>query len=99
VIRASGGSRSTASAFDPEDPDARLYATFFCRNCGPEDHPIVLVEEGGPTRMLPRPIDETPIDPTGQAAGFGIDSVKNLSIFVSFEWFVFPIVSPGVKLR
>jgi len=37
--------------------------------------------------------------PMCQAAGFGIDSVKNLSISASFEWFVSPIVSPGLKLR
>jgi hypothetical protein len=48
--------------FDPLDPDARLYATFFCRNCGQEHHPVVLVGDGGITRLLPRPIDETPLD-------------------------------------
>ena len=45
-----GGLPSTASVFDPDDPDARLYATFFCRNCGQEHHPVVLVEEGGVRR-------------------------------------------------
>ncbi len=48
--------------FDPDDPEARLYATFFCRNCGQEHHPVVLVDEGGITRVLPRDIDETPLD-------------------------------------
>ena len=48
--------------FDPDDPEARLYATFFCRNCGQEHHPVVLVEEGGIKRVLPRDIDETPLD-------------------------------------
>jgi hypothetical protein len=48
--------------FDPQDPEARLYATFFCRNCGKEHHPVVLVGDGGVTRVLPRPIDETPLD-------------------------------------
>lgn len=48
--------------FDPDDRDARLYATFFCRNCGQEHHPVVLVEEGGIRRVLPRDIDETPLD-------------------------------------
>ena len=48
--------------FDPDDPEARLYATFFCRNCGQEHHPVVLVEEGGVRRVLPRDIDETPLD-------------------------------------
>jgi hypothetical protein len=32
-------------------------------------------------------------------AGFGIDSAENLSISASFDAFVSPIVSPGVKLR
>jgi Lhr-like helicase len=48
--------------FDPDDPEARLYAAFFCRNCGQEHHPVVLVEEGGVKRILPRDIDETPLD-------------------------------------
>jgi Lhr-like helicase len=48
--------------FDPDDPEARLYATFFCRNCGQEHHPVVLTEEGGIRRILPRDIDETPVD-------------------------------------
>jgi hypothetical protein len=35
--------------FDPEDQGARLYATFFCRNCGQEYHPVVIaVEDGSP---------------------------------------------------
>jgi Lhr-like helicase len=48
--------------FDPDDRDARLYASFFCRNCGQEHHPVVLVEDGGIRRVLPRDIDETPLD-------------------------------------
>ena len=57
--------------FDPQDPDARLYATFFCRNCGQEHHPVALVGEGGVTCVLPRPIDETPIEGTdGEQAGY-----------------------------
>jgi Lhr-like helicase len=58
--------------FDPHDPEARLYATFFCRNCGQEHHPVVLVEDCGVTRVLPRPIDETPLDDTdsGEQAGY-----------------------------
>ena len=58
--------------FDPEDPDARLYATFFCRNCGQEHHPVILVEDGGVTQVLPRPIDETPLEDTedGEQAGY-----------------------------
>lgn len=48
--------------FDPADSEARLYATFFCRNCGQEYHPVVLVDEEGILRAIPRAIDETPLD-------------------------------------
>jgi Lhr-like helicase len=48
--------------FDPEDPEARLYSTFFCRNCGQEHHPIVLTDRDGTRCALPRPIDESPLD-------------------------------------
>ena len=48
--------------FDPQDPEARLYVTFFCRNCGQEHHPVMLVQDGEMTRVLPRPIDEPPLD-------------------------------------
>jgi Lhr-like helicase len=58
--------------FDPDDSDARLYATFFCRNCGQEHHPVVLVEEGGVRHVLPRDIDETPLDDpdSGEKPGY-----------------------------
>ena len=64
TLRGPGQRRVTLDGqrFDPQDPDARLYATFFCRNCGQEHHPVVLVEDGGVTRVLPRPIDEAPLD-------------------------------------
>jgi DEAD/DEAH box helicase len=48
--------------FDPEDQTARLFATFFCRNCGQEYHPVVLTVEDGAHRVLPRDIDDTPLD-------------------------------------
>ena len=48
--------------FDPDDEQARLYPTFFCRNCGQEHHPIVLTEQEGARKALPRPIDEPPLD-------------------------------------
>jgi Lhr-like helicase len=48
--------------FDPDDRDARLYATFFCRNCGQEHHPVVLGFEDGIQRILPRDMDETPLN-------------------------------------
>jgi Lhr-like helicase len=48
--------------FDPDDQEARLYATFFCRNCGQEHHPVVLAAEDGVLQVLPRDIDEVPLD-------------------------------------
>ena len=52
--------------FDPEDPEARLYPTFFCRNCGQEHHPVVLADDEGVLRAFPRPIDETPLEDPDQ---------------------------------
>ncbi len=48
--------------FDPEDSEARLYPTFFCRNCGQEFHPVSLVDDNGTLRSIPRPIDEAPLE-------------------------------------
>jgi Lhr-like helicase len=74
TLRGPGQRRVTLDGqrFDPRNPDARLYATFFCRNCGQEHHPVVLAEEGGLTHVLPRPIDETPLDDAeeGERAGY-----------------------------
>lgn len=64
TLRGSGQRRVTLDGqrFDPEDREARLYATLFCRNCGQEHHPVVLAIEDGVYRVLPRDIDETPLD-------------------------------------
>jgi Lhr-like helicase len=57
--------------FDPDDREARLYATFFCRSCGQEHHPVTLVTEAGARRVVPRDIDETPLDELGGAEEAG----------------------------
>lgn len=57
--------------FDPQEPDARLYATFFCRNCGQEHHPVTCVDEGGTVLALPRSIDEAPVEDSDGAAEAG----------------------------
>jgi hypothetical protein len=64
TLRSSGQRRVTLDGqrFDPEDQTARLFATFFCRNCGQEYHPVVLTVEDGAHRVLPRDIDDTPLD-------------------------------------
>ncbi|KST59935.1 DEAD/DEAH box helicase [Methylobacterium sp. GXS13] len=51
--------------YDPEDETARLYPTFFCRECGQEAHSVSLTAVG---EVIPRPIDEVPAD-TADAAG------------------------------
>ena len=48
--------------FDPADAKARLFPTFFCRNCGQEYHPVTLVDEEGTRQALPRSIDEVPLE-------------------------------------
>ena len=45
--------------FLPGDETARLYSSFFCRNCGQEYHPVRL-EKGAFQQFVKRPIDETP---------------------------------------
>lgn len=57
---------------DPDDPEARLYPTFFCRGCGQEFHPVTLVDDDSVRRVLPRSIDDTPIEDDGndQDAGY-----------------------------
>lgn len=50
---------------DPDDPDARLYPTRFCRCCGQEYH-VVAIKEGDEGRTIfPRDIDDTPARDTG----------------------------------
>ena len=73
TLREPGRRRVTLDGqlFDPEDRDARLYPTFFCRNCGQEHHPIVLSDRDGTTRALPRPIDEPPLDNEDQTEQAG----------------------------
>ena len=44
--------------FLPGDPDKRLYAAHFCRDCGHEYHPVRLVAEGGGRTFLARDIDD-----------------------------------------
>jgi len=57
--------------FDPSDPAARLFPTFFCRECGQEHHPVVLVEGPAGARIQPRSIDETPRqNPDEETAGY-----------------------------
>src|SRR5262249_12329668 len=43
-----------AQQFLPGQPDKRLYATHFCRECGHEYHPVRLVQQDGAPMFLAR---------------------------------------------
>ncbi|HEY8594855.1 MAG TPA: DEAD/DEAH box helicase [Devosiaceae bacterium] len=69
TLRAPGQRRVTLDGqqYDPEDKEARLYSTHFCRSCGQEYHPIALANKEGMVRALPRSIDDTPIEDDDEA--------------------------------
>ena len=69
TLRGAGQRRVTLDGqrFHPDDQEARLYSTFFCRNCGQEHHPVVLAREAGVDCVLPRDIDDTPLDDPNSA--------------------------------
>jgi len=45
----------------PADPTKRLYATYFCRNCGQEYHPVRWQRDSNPSMLLARDIDDMPV--------------------------------------
>lgn len=53
--------------FLPSAPHKRLYATYFCRGCGQEYHPVKKVREGTSTLILARDIEDAPIARPGDA--------------------------------
>ena len=57
---------------DPADPQARLYPTRFCRECGQEYHVVTILDDEDEQIALPREIDETPLkdEPEGQDSGY-----------------------------
>ena len=83
VVQDNDALLSTDNASIPDDQEARLYATFFCRNCGQEYHPVVLAVEDGAYRVLPRDIDETPLDDPDSAerSGYLMPEPENDSDF------------------
>jgi hypothetical protein len=56
--------------FDPGDPEARLYPTFFCRACGQEYHSVTFTSADSATEVLPRSIDDEPLPDPGEIAGY-----------------------------
>lgn len=59
-----GGRRITVEGQrnDPEDPDAFLYPTFFCRECGQDYLCVSLEDVAGRQFATPRTIDEEPVE-------------------------------------
>jgi len=57
TLRSPGQRRVTLDGqrFDPQDPDARLYATFFCRNCGRSITRSCLSQKAGSPASFPVP--------------------------------------------
>lgn len=56
---------------DPQEPDARLYPTRFCRSCGQEYHVVTLSEAPEGHVALPRDIDDIPTsEDTEDEAGY-----------------------------
>ena len=70
--------------YDPEDPDARLYPTYFCRACGQEYHTVTLNRAGGADEIVPRSIDDTPIEDSdsSELAGYLMPEPTNDPEFV-----------------
>jgi len=57
---------------DPGDPQARLYPTRFCRECGQEFHIVSLTNVAGRETFIARDIDDTPLEaqPDADQAGY-----------------------------
>jgi hypothetical protein len=72
--------------FLPGDPEKRLYAVHFCRDCGHEYHPVRLVSEGGSRTFLARDIDDAAPasaedDEAADASGEELDDSDDQEIF------------------
>jgi hypothetical protein len=110
TLRGSGLRRVTLDGqrFDPTDGEARLYPTYFCRNCGQEHHPVVLIDDEGVRRAIPRSIDEVPLEDTDsdEEAGYLMPDPGNDKEYgftgapedYPEEW-VEPTPGGGVRLR
>ena len=65
--------------YHPDDPNARLYPLFFCRECGQEHHSVSITFADGAQRVIARPIDEPARDeaePDGTETGYLIPAIN-----------------------
>jgi superfamily II DNA/RNA helicase len=66
--------------FHPEDPSARLYPIFFCRECGQEHHSVRIENGLEGLQVLARPIDEPPSEEpeaSGSRTGFLVPATND----------------------
>lgn len=70
--------------YHPEDPNARLYPMFFCRECGQEHLSVAITYDDGQRRIIARPIDE-PVrdeaDTDGTETGYLVPAVNTDFVF------------------
>lgn len=65
--------------FHPDDPEARLYPLFFCRECGQEHHSVSITNADGAHRVIARSIDEAArdeVEPDGTETGYLVPAVN-----------------------
>jgi Lhr-like helicase len=65
--------------FHPNDPEARLFPLFFCRECGQEHHSVSFVNDASGPRIIARSIDEPARDDAesdGTRTGFLVPAVN-----------------------
>ncbi len=65
--------------FHPDEPDARLYPIFFCRECGQEHLSVAITHDDGERRVIARAIDEPvgdEVDADGTETGYLVPVVN-----------------------
>ena len=65
--------------FHPDEPDARLYPMFFCRECGQEHLSVAITHDDGEQRVIARAIDEPvgdEVDADGTETGYLVPAVN-----------------------
>lgn len=87
--------------FDPDDREARLYATHFCRECGQEYHPVKFQDIDGIGFALSRAIDDTPLEDDGsdfnEQAGYLAPATADINFSGDFDDYPDGWVEEGKK--
>ncbi len=70
--------------FDPDEPEARLYPMFFCRECGQEHLSVAVAHDGAERRVIARAIDEPvsdEVEADGTETGYLVPAVNEGFLF------------------